>query len=249
MNRIITVGKHMSKYSSALHTHQNYKLIYCSGGGGRIQFEAEAYPYAQGDLLVIQPEVLHVNIPSRDFNGIYLSVDVLPLKVERLLIIPDTESLALAECLKQIDYFYQQEVFHKDNVLQSYAGLLTNLISALGSMKKISPVIERLKDAILHNFPDASYDLNARFAQEHKYNENYLKKLFKKEVGVSPQQYLINVRLSHAVKLLSEHNQEEPLSVSHISYACGYDDPLYFSRSFKTRYGSSPKAFYQDSRC
>lgn len=249
MNRVLMVGKHISRYSTALHTHKNYKLIYCNAGGGRVQFERDAYMYKQVDLVVIEPNVYHVNVPNEDFVGTYVTLDQVPFKVDRILQVHDTESQALAQCVYQINGCNQVEFFNKDSVLQSYGALLCNLIVSLASLRKISPVVEHLRDAIRDRFSDASFDINQLFVAQHDYNENYLKKLFKKEVGISPQQYLINIRLTHAVKLLTTHDREQALSVTKIAYACGYDDPLYFSRSFKTRYGISPKAFYQDSLC
>lgn len=60
---------------------------------------------------------------------------------------------------------------------------------------------------------------------------------------MSPQQFLINLRLTHAKKLLARTTVRGSLSISQIAYLCGYEDPLYFSHAFKACYGLSPKAF------
>ncbi|MFI3170611.1 MAG: AraC family transcriptional regulator [Faecalibacterium sp.] len=249
MNRVLMIGKHVSRYSTALHTHQNHKLIYCNAGGGQIRFEDGAHFYAQGDLVIIEPHTLHINIPDDDFIGTYLTLDQVPFKFEQVLLVHDTDSHAIAQCMYQLHEFHQLDFFNKDSVVHSYATLLCNLIAALASRKKISPVIELLKDAMMKQFPDPAFDINALFEAQTDYNTNYLKKRFRKEVGTSPQQFLISIRLSHATKLLAQSTPDDKLSISQIAYACGYDDPLYFSRAFKSHYGSSPKAFYLEMHC
>lgn len=249
MNKILMVGRHISRYSAALHTHKNYKLIYCTAGGGRVQLQSDAYGYTRGDLVIIAPETLHVNLPAQDFNGIYLSIDQVPFKVEQLLIVSDSESHALEQCLAQINYFHNADVFNKEDVLASYSALLSNLVISFSALKKTSPAIEQVKDAIFKHFSESAFDINTLLAQEERYNPNYLKKLFKKEVGTSPQQFLIQVRLTHATHMLSEDTPENTPSIAQVAYACGYDDPLYFSRAFKTHYGVSPKAFFQEMHC
>jgi len=55
-------------------------------------------------------------------------------------------------------------------------------------------------------------------------------------VGYSPHAYLIKVRLERAKELLITTS----FNVSEISFAVGYENPLYFSRMFKKYTGVSP---------
>ncbi len=69
-------------------------------------------------------------------------------------------------------------------------------------------------------------------------NEKYLGRLFLRETGKTFRQYLNDVRLEHAVRLL----EETRLSVLQISLECGYSNVTYFNRVFKTKFGSAPSA-------
>ncbi|MBN1776658.1 MAG: helix-turn-helix domain-containing protein [Clostridiales bacterium] len=246
MNTILTVSRHTSSYATSMHTHKNFTLMLCTNGSGRIQFEDVAQDYTKGDLIIIEPNVLHLNAVPPEFNNIYLTIDNLPFTVDKILIAHDTATGVFAQCLNQINYFYNLEVSNKDVILYSFGELLTNLIVALSSMQRCSPVVERLKGSILKHFPESSLNINTLFEQEEKYNANYLRKRFKQEIGMSPQQFLINLRLTHAKKLLANNNNHGSISISQVAYNCGYEDPLYFSHAFKARYGFSPKAFYDD---
>ena len=61
-------------------------------------------------------------------------------------------------------------------------------------------------------------------------------RIFKQTLGVSPQEYLIRIRLQNAVRLM----RTTDLSVTEILYSCGFNDPSHFSRQFKLRYGVTP---------
>lgn len=63
--------------------------------------------------------------------------------------------------------------------------------------------------------------------------------LFRKITGVSPQQYLIALRLKNAKGFLLSTD----LSVSEIARNVGYDDALYFSRLFHRHFGVAPSTF------
>jgi len=63
-----------------------------------------------------------------------------------------------------------------------------------------------------------------------------LQRAFSKYFGISPNQYLIQLRMNHAMELLTKRE----LSIKEISSACGFTDEKYFSRAFKKRYGYPP---------
>lgn len=57
--------------------------------------------------------------------------------------------------------------------------------------------------------------------------------------GVSPKAFLSDERMNSAKKLL----RESRLTISYISGAVGFDDPLYFSAAFKKSQGMSPTQY------
>lgn len=63
--------------------------------------------------------------------------------------------------------------------------------------------------------------------------------VFRDLVGVTPQKYIINLRLQKAIELL----QITDWDIQRIAQAVGYEDPLYFSRIFKQYIGLSPSKY------
>lgn len=64
-------------------------------------------------------------------------------------------------------------------------------------------------------------------------------KLFTREVGVSPKNYLTSVRLNKALKLLRRND----FSVSEIAVQCGFSSLSHFSSAFKKVYDMSPSDY------
>lgn len=75
-------------------------------------------------------------------------------------------------------------------------------------------------------------------------DRSYLYTLFRRSLGVSPQDYLTNCRISCASELLTLTE----LPVSGVAFSCGYQDPLVFSKAFKQRMGLTPSQFRRQQR-
>lgn len=73
--------------------------------------------------------------------------------------------------------------------------------------------------------------------------ENHLIKLFKRELGQTPNQYLLELRLVHAKYLLQQSDQ----TVQEVAFACGFNTPSYFSKRFLARFGTLPRDFHANS--
>ncbi len=70
-------------------------------------------------------------------------------------------------------------------------------------------------------------------------DRSHLTKSFREEYRISPQEYLIRLRIEHAEHLLK--TTTDPVSV--IAAKVGYSDALAFSKIFKQRIGLSPSGY------
>lgn len=87
-------------------------------------------------------------------------------------------------------------------------------------------------------------DLNLQIqeiAQILSIDRTYLHRIFKENIGTSPKQYLINLKMTRAKELLI--NTDSPLNV--ISLSVGIDDVANFSKLFKKNENMSPKQYRQ----
>ncbi|WP_344480428.1 AraC family transcriptional regulator [Glycomyces endophyticus] len=70
-------------------------------------------------------------------------------------------------------------------------------------------------------------------------SQSQLSSLFRTQLGVSPLQYQVQLRMARARELLDGTD----LPVAAIARETGYDDQLYFSRQFNRQHGMTPTAY------
>lgn len=70
-------------------------------------------------------------------------------------------------------------------------------------------------------------------------NRTYLATIFKRKLCMSPQEYLMRVRMNKATELLCQTE----LQINQVASNVGYDNALTFSKMFKKEYGISPEAY------
>lgn len=103
--------------------------------------------------------------------------------------------------------------------------------------EKSNDSIQIAKEYINNNFAkDISLDDVSRVVDISPY---YFSKIFKEESGENFIEYLTNVRMEKAKDLL----KNSTYSMKEICSLCGYQDPNYFSRTFKKNVGVTPTEY------
>ncbi|MFP7296348.1 AraC family transcriptional regulator [Neobacillus niacini] len=75
-------------------------------------------------------------------------------------------------------------------------------------------------------------------------SKSHYSRLFKKNTGYSPIEYLTHLRIDRAKELLAHSD----IKVKEVSQNVGYEDELYFSRIFKKLVGVSPTQFTDEQK-
>ncbi len=241
MNNIVYVGRHLITFTTKQHYHEEWELIYCTSGTGRFEFEDMTLEYSSGDIVIIPPKVPHTNRSEEGFTNIHLNISeaALPFK-EPLMITDDTEGHILGS-FKDAFYFFNCEIESRHQIVSALGNLIVNYVTAFHSSKPLRGIVDEIKSNIMHNFTDCDYQLE-KYLHSIAFSYDYLRKIFKSEMGMTPHGYLTYLRVQMAEKLLCSYGIGE-LNISEIAYVCGYSDSLYFSRVFKKNFGCSPKQY------
>lgn len=192
---------------------------------------------------------LHFRI-SVDCNASPFYPDASPLgaydaTAESILTLPkflDSVSARFEKELKTfIEYAQSDDAYKKWFINQRLFLLLSSLaVSAQGFSNNLT-----LSDRLCHYLSDnigvpfSSENIEKRFYLSYK----YMAHLFKKEKGVTMQQYHNSVRMDEACRLLCS----TLMSIGEIADKLGFSDVLYFSRCFRNYTGKSPSAYRKDS--
>lgn len=126
-------------------------------------------------------------------------------------------------------------------------GKLYELIALMRAKEAPSACSAQRYARMARNYIDLHYsgDLKVeRIAEQLCIDRAYFSKLFHQYMGKSPQQYIVDLRLSKAAALLSSQS----LSPGEAAQKVGYGDFSNFSRMFKRRYGMAPSQYRSAQR-
>ena len=98
--------------------------------------------------------------------------------------------------------------------------------------------IKKSVDYLLKHYNDCNLSIK-EIAEQSFMSEVYFRKLFKSAYGISPQKYIIRLRIQHAKGLISVGYY----SLKEIALISGYTDYKYFSTEFKKQVGVSPSDY------
>ena len=107
------------------------------------------------------------------------------------------------------------------------------------SMKEIKGndevFMERVMEVVNKHFDDSDLD-SAMLAKEVGMSKSHLQRKIKETTGLSIAEFVRNLRLEQAARLL----EEQKLNVSQVAYAVGFVNMAHFSTVFKKHFGVSP---------
>lgn len=98
--------------------------------------------------------------------------------------------------------------------------------------------VEQVIGVIERNLDKAELNVRQVAAELHMSHSAFYAKL-KQLVGLPPVEFIREIRLGHACRLLAEGRYD----ITTVSYMTGFSDSRYFSRCFKKRYGILPSQY------
>lgn len=221
MNKIIYA--HRESLAGKI-TAKSYEILIPDGGGA----------------IVIPP----LKTFAEDFSGIRIIFDNAVLPFKEVVKIADNDEGAIAFTAAQAVKYFEGEAAKKDLILTGLGNLLTGYAASFAAESGFSPVVEIVLAVILRGVSDCTFNIRDCLKRL-PLNYDYIRKLFKKETGATPYEYLLKERMTLAQQLLTSGitNRFSEYTVSQIAEACGYSEPLYFSRVFKQYFGVSPTEY------
>ena len=131
----------------------------------------------------------------------------------------------------------------------SFPELMMNFYSLLSRLVKAACLMQeqgstwRITEYIENNISNPNLTI-ADISEAAGFSEVHFRKLFKSYYNISPKQYMQNLRLDRAKKLLESTN--DPISKN--ASNCGFSTIFYFSKLFKDKVGCSPYEYRKRHR-
>ncbi|MGZ9583103.1 helix-turn-helix domain-containing protein [Paenibacillus marinisediminis] len=241
-----------------LHWHHALELNYIRSGSGFYLINGVKLQFKQGDILFINSDDLHRVFETENlvmdiimFDPSMLAFDLnydpdLMKPFREINIVGHEEPIALE--LKELFHRMMTEYITCNTTyisliradLVRFLGLSNRFLSV--SDQDQTPLKQRgicaIKEAVRTMEMSLGYawTLQELAAQVHL-SPSRFSALFQQAAGTSPLNYLIQLRLTHAVHLL----ETTEMKIIHISEQCGFRNLSNFNRLFKQHVGKSPR--------
>ena len=240
------------------HWHEKLEILSIQSGGMRVLLDREFYSVQAGDIVFVNPGVVHCGVcGAGEVEYSYVIVDlriflgsnmdeadreILNLQRGVCRVSPVIRAdRELREQLEQAAVWQRMPV--QEYGMMAKAGLMLAVSSALFRYKdKKAPLAARCELAGLEQALDVIHqnyqkDITlSELAGCTGFSASYFCKYFKKAMGQTPTEYLNMVRVHKAYEMLVY----TALSVTEISTAVGFSSLNHFNRQFKGCLGLSP---------
>lgn len=245
MNTILYMGENSRTHRVQWHSHDHWELVYCTDGEGTFELDNDSsISYKKGDTVAIPPFVRHNNSSGGGFTNIHLRIAEPAFPYRGAFRVTDFNG-HLESAFRKAWFYYLSDIEKKDLLLSALGELISGYMTVYHSNVEYSESVELIRSSILRNYERTDYELDESI-RSLPFSYDYLRKLFKKEVGITPLEYMTDLRMKKAKQLLGAM-WTDGYTVSEIAGHCGYDNALYFSRIFKKKCGCSPTDFAKGS--
>ena len=244
------------------HVHPFNEIFYLSSGECTSFIDHNIYKFGKGDLVIVPGGCLHKTVYTG--KGIHERI-VISFRQE---ITDWIKEQIGAEYLKNcmvpgvinipekrrnyVDSLLDKLMFENDtpDILSTAfikAGLVELLLFIIrckeyedNVIKEIDVDNRKIQEVATYIFEHYTENILLEdVADKFDMNKSFLSKRFKTATGFGLKEYIINLRIQNACRLLLETNK----SITDIAFECGFNDSNYFGDSFRKIKGISPRKY------
>lgn len=215
-----------------------YGLSFCTDGG-RITYTQDGVDYVEDRahaVLLPQGQSYHLRGDATG-NFPVINFSTLEPLCQRITVLEVRNGDYLFKCFDQMEKLFAAGG-SRPKILSLFYEMMHELSFSQGD-ELLSPAMRYLYE----NY--ASFGLtNALLARQCRVSEVYFRKLFKEKTGLSPKQYVLNLRLQKAKRLLAEGKEK----IWAVASACGFENSGHFCKSFKEQVGMTPGEYRKSNQ-
>ncbi len=246
------------------------RLFYVLGGHGQILVDGQLFTLNVGSALYINAKCPYLILPSNvtylivnfdfTFDRAMLDMPITPLhpnsadvtQTDRITFSNAPcfntyhffpHAYGLQQSLLQLEQEYTRKMaFHKQACSYILASILTQLarLSEQRQPKEDLLDIAQIVTYIQEHYAEPLD--NHKIAEHFHFHPNYISSEFKRNIGKSLHQYVLETRILNAAALIEAGH----LDIAVIAGRTGFSDPNYFTRYFKKVFGLTPSQYIRN---
>ncbi len=250
---VLSAGHYRFVNMARFHTERprgraDYQLLYIASGKAEFVIHGEHHHLCEGDAVLYRPhepqEYWYTLADKPEVYWVHFVGTEAEALVERLgLHSRQTVGTDVRFC-ELIGSIIRELQLKRPLAEELASALLRELLTRMARRKHEahtnrahSAVIERAVSEIERRFSEPL--TVTALATQFNCEVCWFSRLFRRQMGISPQQYLIGVRMAKARELLCTTD----CTVSEVARLTGYENPLYFSRLFSKQCGCAPREY------
>ncbi len=223
------------------HKHNLYEINCYASGKGYTIIDNKRYEFQDSCFAFIPPNVQHDEkfLSSGQVICILFEASEIPFVCPEPLIVCKGDEPIIPYAKAMFKETTEQKNFYNYIINHLLKILLTEIHRMLfNTVDESCKSIAEIKNYINENFYK-KISLT-ELAPLSGYSYDYFRHYFKKQYGISPQNYLIKVRLENAYSMLSS---TPDMRITDVAADCGFSDSSQFSTMFTNHFGITPKKF------
>ena len=237
-------------------THKPLELTYVDKGALHSVADGKDILLEQGDLVIYGPDQWHMQYADVDMSPSYITItfdlvgEYSQELVNRKFTIPQSAVPTLQRMLRELD---RMDAFSSDMVICMLQLLLLELLR-----EQVSPAGTKLRTTNAVNSENEIIRRAQQFISEHvrekltvplvarhvDVSPSYLTALFRKNLQISPGEYVRRIKLQESKQMIREDN----MNFTEIAAALQYSTVHHFSRQFKDKFGITPTEYAKSVR-
>ena len=232
-----------------MHCHACYEIIMNTEGEGIAEIGGAEYLFTPGTIHIVPPGMPHRKYSTVGFRDLYFHTDSLqhgPISAKRVLEPQDPILLADDDCHtmeKILSVLLERYLLHQitDEITEALYSVALQLIEEWTRDTLPDPAIRQLMHTITVSYSDPDFRITEALTAT-GYSKDHIRRQFHAFTGMTPNEYLTDIRIKYAKHLLRQKNKLR-LPVSELAWMCGFYDAAYFCRLFRKHVGSSPSEY------
>ncbi len=265
----ITRKLQMDPKSNRIHSHKNFELNLIIAGSGRRIVGNHISSYTKGDLVLLGPNLYHCwEVHETEADG---SAACIVTHFSENIINSDFFNIPELECVVDLLKDAGNGIFYKGKKAEKVAASIGRMVNLAGlelyiELLKVFNLLLRIEDCEYLALPSSQPNVHEKdidqinkiyeYVFQHIQEGIRLKEVsdlvcmepgsfcryFKKKTNQTFMDYVKNVRIGIAAKLLAETDKQ----ITQICFECGYNNLANFNHYFKGIMGKTPSEYRKD---
>ena len=232
-------------YRFQVHCHDHWEISYYFQGSGISTVGDREIPFQHGVIICQPPEIPHAEYAEHGYRNIYFTIGTMDGLADKVQIFVDNETRIVHSLLMQTHTEFHMRRKNWRSISESLLQSAYQYMISFSQERSVNPYVEQLQHLLVSNLSNRSLSMD-EIMQEIPLSKDYARRLFIRETGKTPTEYLSEKRIQYARQLIGMRKTGSGTSIREIAALSGFDDPYYFSRVFRKITGKSPSEWRLD---